>query len=73
MLGHAAGRRWATEDAEFDELKRLDRWEPSNIDPDELAWEAYRIIADEEKPHGDDLRRFWENVVGVTTPSDDLN
>jgi len=31
------------------------------------------IIADEEKPHGDDLRRFWENVVGVTTPSDDLN
>jgi hypothetical protein len=70
ISGHAAGRAWAQQEASYEELERLAKWEPADY-VDDRAWEALVAIAGDA-----DLARdyidFWKDQAGNETPSEDF-
>jgi hypothetical protein len=74
VQGHAAGRKWAAEQAQYDELARVAKWQgpDSNIDDIEVYWLAYQVIVNDERPDASDCNQFWTTVAGSEAPSEDF-
>src|SRR5262249_47730364 len=69
--GLAAGRKWAMEDAEYDELARVVEWHEGFVPGS--AWDApfgaggwlFGKIENDGTPLEDDVDSFWEQFTGV--------
>ena len=75
--GHAAGRAWAMERAEFDELRRAaefynaERGGEWNAPYDASGW-FYAAIQDDERPEHRDVASFWQDEADTDEPSEEF-
>lgn len=73
--GVAAGKQWALEVAEYDQLKRV-----AELDPDEIygeckdafGWGAQIVFAVDGNADRGDIARFCEEHLGVADPGPEL-
>ena len=73
VQGHRAGREWATNEAQYDELERVAKWH-SGIQNEVIAqWNApfgaggwlYAEIENDGRPGSAEVDVFWEKITGV--------
>ena len=66
VAGHAAGREWAMNRAEYDELRRVAAVEepPTGY---EWAWVVACAALGDSRPDSSECRAFWESVSGDDT------
>ncbi|MEC9361899.1 MAG: hypothetical protein VYC42_01625 [Pseudomonadota bacterium] len=72
--GEKAGERWATESAEYDQLRRLHaQYGESRVDVFFDHERVFEVIEDDGTPLRDELHGFWERwASSKVLPSDEF-
>jgi len=80
--GHASGRKWAMELADYPELERLSKWRTDaekswseGYDPTSeagLLWDVTCAIFGDDRPAEGDMLAFWQRATGYPEPSDKM-
>jgi hypothetical protein len=70
--GIAAGKKWAIEDADYDQLKRVAELSSDYDAEDGGLALAVAVINDGDRASGNEAQEALENLFGTKTPSEDL-
>jgi hypothetical protein len=80
VAGSTAGRKWASEEAEYGEIVRVVEWVRENGESWGLEWDApfgaegwlYAAIEDDGRPLYGDVVAFWEFVAQSDSPTEEF-